>query len=217
MKIIARLTVTTFKKSDAGPRSAIKISVGQTQHHNFCPESDEDWLTFTAQAGKTYDIKTWPDNGAASSYIDVLAGDGKTVLGEAKPSAPDATTLLQWKAPEGKIYFIRLQPYDDHLAGTDTYYKFSLASEGLGSLPWYYYVLSLFLASLGVGGYKVVKSVQAKRAAPAAGYAAETRGIPLSFSDNPAPLPRKNRPHKNLNEVWNSLVNWANRTAQTAG
>lgn len=218
----AKITIETrctpddydLKKSDTGPRSATKISAGQTQHHNFCPESDEDWLTFTAQAGKTYDIKTWPDTGAASSYIDVLAGDGKTVLGEAKPSAPDATTLLQWKAPEGKIYFIRLQPYDKHLAGSDTYYKVSLASEGLGSLPWYYYVLSLFVVSLGVGGYKVVKSVQAKRAAPGAGYAAETRGIPLSFSDNPARLPRKNRPHKNLNEIWNSLVNWANRTTR---
>jgi hypothetical protein len=198
--------------SDGSLLAAVKISVGQTQTHNFCPKSDVDWLQFTTQAGKTYDITTSPVSGAASTNIEVIAGDGKDVKAHATSSTPDGTTVLKWKAREGKIYFIRITPFDNRLAGTNTNYKISLASE---SLPWYYYMLILLLAPLGWGGYKAFKLLQAKRAVPAAGYAAETRGIPLSFADDPPPLPRKQRTHKNFNEVWASLVIWANHITRS--
>jgi murein DD-endopeptidase MepM/ murein hydrolase activator NlpD len=204
------------KNSDGTLLSAAKISVGQTQTHNFCPKNDVDWIQFTTQAGKTYDIKTWPVSGAAATSIEVIAGDGKDIKAHITPSTPDGTTVLKWKAREGKIYFIRIKPFDNNLAGTNTSYNISVVSE---NLPWYYYTLVLPLALLGWGGYKGVKWLKAKRAAsgPAAasqGYAAETRGIPLSFADNPPPLPRKQRVHKNFNEAWTSLVIWANQTTR---
>jgi len=137
------------------------------------------------------------------------------VISSSKPTAPDAINLMKWKAPEGKIYFIRIHAFDDHLAGTNTYYKVSVQSEGLTNLPWKYIVMVVLLLPLGFGGYKVVKYLQAKRAAvPAAGYAAETRGIPLSFSDNLPPLPRKQHIHKNFDEVMTSLIIWTNRTTR---
>jgi murein DD-endopeptidase MepM/ murein hydrolase activator NlpD len=206
------------KKSDSGPTSAVKIAVGQTQQHNFCPDADQDWLTFMATAGKTYHIKTWPVSSAnpGATYIEVLSGNGKDVKGKISPSAPDATTVLKWKAPESKIYFIRIRSYDEHMAGTNTNYNVNLAVEGLGSLPFYYYILFSVLFALGsAGSFMLAKTIKAKRAIPAAGYAADTRGIPLSFSDNPVPLPHKQRSHKNFNEVWTALVNWANRTTRS--
>jgi hypothetical protein len=205
------------KNSDGALLSASKISVGQTQTHNFCPKADVDWIQFTTQAGKTYDIKTWPVSGAAATSIEVIAGDGKDIKAHITPSTPDGTTLLKWKAREGKIYFIRVKPFDPNLAGTNTSYNISLASE---SLPWYYYPLFLLVLPLGWGGYKAVKWFQAKRAslpakaASSGGYAADTRGIPLSFADNPMPLPRKQRVHKNFNEAWTSLVIWANHVTR---
>jgi murein DD-endopeptidase MepM/ murein hydrolase activator NlpD len=203
------------KKSDGTLLTAGKIAVGETQTHNFCPKADMDWIQFTTQAGKTYDIKTWPVSGAAATSIEVLAGDGKDIKAHSTPSTPDGTTVLKWKAREGKIYFIRIKPFDPNLAGTNTSYKISVVSE---TLPWYYYTLIVLVVPLGWAGYKGVKWSNAKRsahgAAAPAGYAADTRGIPLSFADNPPPLPRKQRVHKNFSEAWTSLVIWANQTAR---
>ena len=203
-----------IKRSDASVTTATKLIVGKRQRHNLCPALDQDWLQFTAQAGQTYDINTSLDSAGAGTSFEILAGDGTTVLASAKADSPDAATLLKWKAPEGKIYFIRVHASSDRVAGSDTWYIVKVTKEGWSSLPWYGYLMFLILFPIAVGIYKLVKLIRAKRTAPAAGYAAETRGIPLSFADDPLPLPRKSRPHKNFEEAWTSLVDWANRTTR---
>jgi len=88
--------------------------------------------------------------------------------GYGQTCAPDATTLLKWKAPRGQNIFHPIHAFDAHLAGSNTWLQVSLHSEGLGKPALYYYA-ALTSAPTRWAGYKLVKVSQAKRAVPAAG------------------------------------------------
>lgn len=101
---------------------ATAIEINQSQAHNLCGLGDEDWVFFPAKAGQSYRINTLPQKGGASVAIQLFDVDHETLLGEKWPDGFQAAAQLDWIVPQDGLYYVRLLPVDNRLAGSDVIY-----------------------------------------------------------------------------------------------
>ena len=102
---------------------ATAIEVDQSQSHNICGLSDEDWIFFSAKGGKLYRISSEPQKGGAAVGIQLYDVDHTTLLGEQWPEELQTAAQLEWTAPQDGLYYVRMLPLDSRLVGTDTVYR----------------------------------------------------------------------------------------------
>lgn len=68
-------------ESDNSPNLTRKIAIGAIEHHTLYPAGDKDIVAFDVTSGQTYTIETLNLSNGADTYIEVLASDGATVIG----------------------------------------------------------------------------------------------------------------------------------------
>ncbi|MDQ2810241.1 MAG: PPC domain-containing protein [Chloroflexota bacterium] len=113
------------------PGNARPLTVGETQHHLFCPAGESDWLRFFGKAGKAYRITTGELSPGVDTYLNLFAPDGQTLLlqNDDAPGLHGVSLLLFVPVADG-WYFIQAKNQGD------------VGGPGLG------YTLSLFLADV---------------------------------------------------------------------
>jgi murein DD-endopeptidase MepM/ murein hydrolase activator NlpD len=114
---------------DNDPVSATPLEFGTTQTHNWCPESDTDWVSFQATKGQDLVFKTAPvgkDSGASEYLYDT---DGVTLLGQFSPADGSSEASLDWTVPVDGTYYIKYAPVNTSISGTDTTYTMSIEKQ----------------------------------------------------------------------------------------
>jgi len=84
---------------------------GREQHHTFYPKGDEDYAAFDALAGRCYLIETLALASGADTMLELLAGDGVTVLASSDDYGPTRASKIVWTAPASGRYAIRVRLY----------------------------------------------------------------------------------------------------------
>lgn len=115
-------------EADNGPAQASLISPGQSQSHNFCGTSDEDWVKFWAQAGKRYVLETGLLGFTTDTVLTLYDSDGTTVLAENDDIAyPDnLASRVEWKAQRDGWLYARVRHWDGRVAGNGVTYTLRL-------------------------------------------------------------------------------------------
>jgi len=113
--------------NDAANATAIELGMAQT--HNWCPESDADWVSFQATKGQELVLKTAPvgkDSGASEYLYDT---DGVTLLGQFTPSDGNSEASMDWTVPTDGTYFVKYSAASTTISGTDTTYTVSIEKQ----------------------------------------------------------------------------------------
>ncbi len=99
-------TADTYEEDD-NTGTAKTITVGSAaQSHNHC-EDYADWLSFSAEAGKSYMIRV-TRSGLSEAWAEVYAADGTTLLAG---NGSNETTLVDLQASAGGTYYIKVGSY----------------------------------------------------------------------------------------------------------
>ena len=111
------------------------------QRHNFCNPAtgdflnDEDWLSFTAEAGQPYALFANPTgDGSAAVTIRLYAANGTTLLAETEASDLGRNAKLYWKATQSGTIYIQLQHINGNVAGNGVAYTIQL-TDGVIYVP----------------------------------------------------------------------------------
>ena len=99
------------------------LELDVAHEHNFCGLEDVDWVMFVANAGQNYLIRSEPVSGGAAVNMQLYGFDGYNLLGEVSAANLNEGTSLEWTAPEDNVYYLRIDPVDSRLMGTDAKYS----------------------------------------------------------------------------------------------
>ncbi len=104
-----------------------KTSLPLVARHLFDIAGDEDWTTFTAEAGQTYTIRTEALAAGVDTVLQVFAGDRVTELAADDNGAGGKASRLVWTAPESGVYHVRVSSAADGAYGCDSGYDLGIA------------------------------------------------------------------------------------------
>jgi hypothetical protein len=92
----------------------IPVGIDYIQQHDFCDDS-VDWLKFTAQAGKVYNITTLASGVRADTVLTLYDTDGVSILvaNDDQEESTDFSSRIVWEAPADGLYFIRVNNRSD--------------------------------------------------------------------------------------------------------
>jgi murein DD-endopeptidase MepM/ murein hydrolase activator NlpD len=126
-------TPDAFEPDQASAKTI--LTGGSYQVHNYCnPVSgsnglgDQDWVTFTPQAGQRYLIQAAPQDPAAAAKLTLLAGDKSTVLAQASTDVFGKITTIIWKAPNSSPVFLKMEHFNPGVAGSGVLYTVSVTA-----------------------------------------------------------------------------------------
>lgn len=85
---------------------------GEEKHHTFYPAGDVDYTAFYAITGRVYLIETLNLFNGADTMVDILTGDGASVLASNDDSATGESSRLVWTAPGSGTYLVRARRFD---------------------------------------------------------------------------------------------------------
>lgn len=98
------------------------IVLGQTQQHNFGGPTDRDWVSFTAQGGLTYTLRTSNLGPAADTYLYLYDTDGTTLLASNDDANGSLASQIDWTAPMTGTYYALVQHWNPNVGGCGTTY-----------------------------------------------------------------------------------------------
>ncbi|UCF81106.1 MAG: hypothetical protein JSV08_01400 [Acidobacteriota bacterium] len=93
-----------YEENDTSPLAS-SLSVGETQSHSLC---DQDWLRFSADAAKTYEIRTLNLTGGADTLIELYRSDGVTLVDSDDNGGGGLASLITWTADETSDFLVRV-------------------------------------------------------------------------------------------------------------
>lgn len=107
------------------------------QLHNFCNpitttfENDEDWFTFTVQAGTEYLVRAGPLHPASAPSLSLYAYEGVTLtlIAEQDPLRFGQVNPLTWVADRDGVVYLRVANLDGRVIGTDVAYSLLLVRD----------------------------------------------------------------------------------------
>jgi murein DD-endopeptidase MepM/ murein hydrolase activator NlpD len=111
--------------------TASGIVMNRTQPHNFCnPEAsdglyDNDWTTFTVQAGQRYLIQASPTAQNAAAMISIFTGNvtSLTLRAEMIQTIWGKSAFIDWIATTSEVLYIRVKHTDGRVAGNSVTYQ----------------------------------------------------------------------------------------------
>lgn len=117
-------------EDDDTPALATTIIVNDpAQTHNFHDAGDQDWVKFVAQVGVDYTIFT-SNLGSTSDTVMVLYDtDATTVIAVNDDSGGSLASRIDWIAPSGGTYYVRIYHYSGNF-GNDTNYDLRVIGIG---------------------------------------------------------------------------------------
>ena len=92
--------------------------------HNFCPASDEDWVAFSAEAGKTYVLRTTNLAFAADTLLQLYDSDKTTLIHENDDFNYVSASRIVWEATRTDTYYARIRHVNPVANGPNTSYDF---------------------------------------------------------------------------------------------
>ncbi|MEA4907721.1 MAG: peptidoglycan DD-metalloendopeptidase family protein [Anaerolineaceae bacterium] len=132
-QIEAQCTLDEFDARDGGDNlfsAAAPIPLDQSQSHNICGAGDEDWVSFEAVEGKSYQFNVQPMDGSTAVRIQLYDTDGASPLGEQRPDAAGVAAQFSWIAPLEGTYYLRYSPIDASVYGSDVRYLARIDQQG---------------------------------------------------------------------------------------
>jgi hypothetical protein len=111
---------------------ATRIEVGETQRHNRHVSGDEDWISFEAQAGTTYVLRTSNLGERADTVIYLYDGQGNELAFDDDSGEELWASRLRWIAPESGVYYVKVEDRLQGSAGPGTEYDVTLLVQGEG-------------------------------------------------------------------------------------
>lgn len=94
---------------------------GAAQAHNFCPEADTDWLSFTASPG-SYLIETSDLGSEADTVLELYDASG-TLLASNDDYDSGLASRIAYNFSSAQPYFVRVYSYNPKRYGTDANYS----------------------------------------------------------------------------------------------
>ena len=111
---------------------------GAWQIHNIHTEEDQDWVWFTALPSITYTLATTNTGGHADTVLYLYENDGTTLIAS-NDDDPDnwPASHLEWRAPAGGAYYVKVDHWDPWAYGCTTEYGLSITpGPPLASSAW---------------------------------------------------------------------------------
>lgn len=102
--------------------NAVHLPAGIFQEHNFCAAADEDWLSFTASETASYLVMAQSLSGGAAASLEVYNFSGTLLFSTAAPEF-GASAALRLEVTQGESYYLRIQPIDPNLQGSQVRYQ----------------------------------------------------------------------------------------------
>lgn len=94
---------------------------GAPQRHNFHVPSDVDWVSFPANAGQVYEIRTLNLGPNADTILELYDRDCTRLLAS-NDDCDGLESCIAWAAPVSGIYFVRVLPYSPSRTGPGSNY-----------------------------------------------------------------------------------------------
>jgi hypothetical protein len=113
-------------ESDNTFMTASVLSVGTSQIHNFHVIGDQDWIKFTAEAGRTYQITTGNLDTFSDTYLYLYDTDGTTLLESNDDFDGSLASRIDWTAPAAGIYYAVVNHWNPNVGGCGTGYTVEL-------------------------------------------------------------------------------------------
>lgn len=114
-----------FEPDDTTQQAGL-FPIGQTQAHNFTQPSDQDWIKFTAEAGKIYQLTTNALGATADTYLYLYNTDGVTLLTANDDGADTLASRVDWTAPTNGVYYLLVRNWNPNVDGCGTGYHLSI-------------------------------------------------------------------------------------------
>jgi hypothetical protein len=86
------------------------FALGETQTHAFCMYDDQDWVTFTADAGVPYRIETLNPASGVDTVLELYTGDGQTLLQSNDNGNADLTSRITFMPSISGAYLVKAHP-----------------------------------------------------------------------------------------------------------
>lgn len=112
---------------DSTPAEAPLLTLNSPQRHNFYQQSDQDWVVFNAEAGKTYWVSTSNLSIAADTYLYLYDTDGTTLLISNDDTGDSLASHIEWIAPASGLYYVRVMGWNPNVQGCGTSYDLTLS------------------------------------------------------------------------------------------
>jgi hypothetical protein len=167
---------------DNSPAEAQPIVGPQT--HNINTLTDEDWVTFSAQAGQTYALATSNLGLGADTYLYLYDTDGATLLAANDDYGGTLASRIVWDCPATGTYYAAVKHWNPNVSGCGTTYDLSFGEQHATFFP-------LALKSSGLGSASVASAQPALPTATptAVELATPTPFLPPTATDTATPSP----------------------------
>ncbi|MBI3957855.1 MAG: fibronectin type III domain-containing protein [Chloroflexi bacterium] len=107
---------------------------GVNRRHTFHYEGDQDWISFTTQANKSYVIEVSGVGNLADPVI-FLYDNCESAPGSFESNAFGNTVRLTWNAAKNGAYFIQLRQFDPVIFGVGTEYDLKITLDAVPPSP----------------------------------------------------------------------------------
>lgn len=115
----------SFEGDDAAAQ-ATTLGLNQTQNHNFNSIGDQDWMKFSAEAGKDYLLSTGNLSDLADTYLYLYDTDGTTLLTANDDGNDTLASSIAWIAPRNGTYYLLVKQWNSNVSGCGTKYDLSI-------------------------------------------------------------------------------------------
>jgi len=147
----------TFEPDDGPSQAGIATLCQVHGRHWFHAAGDQDWVSFPAEAGRTYVIATTRLGGLADTVISLFAPDVVTLLAEDDDSGWEPyASLLTFSAPTSDTYYVMTRHYDSSTYGSRTYYDLLVSTLSFTDIAPGYWAFRQIEACVNagiIGGY----------------------------------------------------------------
>ncbi|MEL7644879.1 MAG: M23 family metallopeptidase [Anaerolineaceae bacterium] len=124
-----------IQEPDDNPGQANLLVSGGSLTANLCPTANQDWFELPLLAGVPYLVDAQALGGGAAARLSLYAPDGNTLLLVTESPGFGEAAMFHFSAPASGVYFLKLEPLADALAGNAAQYQLSLNNAALTHLP----------------------------------------------------------------------------------
>jgi hypothetical protein len=120
---------TSEPDNDATSAKPVAVNAPGLTHNADIP-GDEDWVSFTAEAGKAYEVRTANLAPSADTVLYLYDTDATTLLASNDDSNETLASEILWTAPQSGTYFVRVTHWNPNVGGCGTSYDLSIRLSG---------------------------------------------------------------------------------------
>jgi hypothetical protein len=118
--------VDEYEPDDSAEQATL-MEVRETERHNRHVSADEDWISFRAEPGQTYMIATSRLGEQADTVLYLYDREGDELTLDDDGGEEERASRLEWTAPNGGLFFVRVANWLPIQAGPGTGYDLTLS------------------------------------------------------------------------------------------